>query len=137
MTWMGWTNSLRTFTDKAGRLITRHSRLGIDTVEYTGVLTPSPLAAVTDDYAPEGMSEVTVLRLASPSAAAIGGFAGGGNAARELIVMNVGAAPITLTSQAGSSQPANRFALPADLVVEPSGAVRLVYDPEDARWRAC
>lgn len=105
---------------------------------FTGVISPSALAAQADDYAPTGNATATVWRLSTSASAnrVITGIAGG-SSGRILILQNVnsaGAGNITLAAQNTSSAAGNRLAAPADILVRPGEGRTLIYDNTAGRW---
>lgn len=100
----------------------------------TGVISPTSLGSSQNNYSPTGLSAATVLRLTSSVAVNITGLTGGA-AGRTLIVHNVGSFDITLVSESGSSTAANRFAMPANVIIQPGVSVILQYDTTSSRWR--
>lgn len=74
-------------------------------------------------------------RLWSDAARDITGITGGWNS-RTLALHNAGAYAITLKDESASSTAANRFALTADIVMQPDSVVMLQYDATATRWRA-
>lgn len=107
----------------------------------TSVLTPAALpAGVTNDYAPAGIGNARVLRLANGGAASLGGleapFAGG----QKLTIRNLSAANLTLIHESGANPTLiQRFQLPgaANVVIPQFGFADLWYDGVTSRWTAC
>lgn len=98
---------------------------------FTGIITPSALAAQADDYNPTGNATSTIWELSTTASAnrVITGISGGTNG-RFLIVQNVnatGAGNITIAAQSTSSSAANRLAAPSDIVIRPGEGRTLLY----------
>lgn len=98
----------------------------------TGIISPTALAANTDDYAPTGLSGARIIRLSSDAAYNITGLTGGASG-RHLTLINVGAYPLDLTYEDASSSAANRFAVGIQLGGGQSCEVW--YDATSSRWR--
>lgn len=100
-------------------------------------LSPTALAANTNDYAPTNIATATGLRLDASAPVNLTGLTSG-TSGRVLALLNVSAAnAITLTHEDAGSTAANRFTLPsgASLAIPPGGAALLMYDATSARWR--
>ncbi len=65
----------------------------------------------------------------------ITGLAGGASG-RIMSITNIGANPITLTSQDGASTAANRFNFTASQILAPSASIVLQYDSTLSLWNA-
>lgn len=102
-------------------------------VTLTGVITPTTLAANTDNWAPTGLSTASVIRMAADAAWNLTGIVAQPTGTL-LTLTNIGSFPITLMSNVTSTA-ANRFQLPADTVVDPGNAITLRYDGTSSRWR--
>lgn len=100
----------------------------------TGAITPTTLAANTDNWAPTGFSSALIVRVAASAAVELRGLTGG-TAGKTVYVHNIGAENVTLMNQAGTSTAANRFDLPLDFILEPSAVIVLQYDTTSSRWR--
>lgn len=104
-------------------------------VAFSGVITPTALAANANDYNPTGLSGASTLRLvASTTSRDITGIAGG-TTGRLLLIHNVGAQNIVLKDESASSAAGNRFALIGDVTLATDAAVLLQYDATSLRWR--
>lgn len=103
---------------------------------YTGIITPTALAANTNDYAPTGLATASVIRLSSTGAVNLTGLTGGATG-RVVLIHNVGASTITLVDESVASTTTNRFALTANLALSADSVVLLQYDATSSRWRAC
>ena len=101
----------------------------------TGVISPTAIAANTNDYAPTGLSGASFLRLSASAAYNVTGLTGGG-VGRILTIHNVGSFAITFTNQDALSTAANRFALTQSMTLSPDECCVLQYDNTTARWRA-
>ncbi len=99
------------------------------------VLTAPQITADQNDYAPAGVSAVSLLRVSSDAARAITGLGATGQG-RFMILANVGTYPITLVDQSAGSTAANRLDLGgANRVLLPTQCIELVYDAGSSRWR--
>lgn len=103
-------------------------------VSFSGFLSPTQISSNQNDYSPSGLSTASVLRLDTDAARDITGLAGG-RAGRVLTLLYIGTTSVTLKSQSSSSSAANRFLIPADVVLTPNTVVELIYDAVSARWR--
>jgi hypothetical protein len=97
-------------------------------------LSPTQLAANTDNYNPTGLENAKVLRLSTDASRDLTGIAGG-FAGRELVIFNVGAQDLVLKNNATSTE-ANRFLLGADVTLGANESAHIFYDATSARWRA-
>lgn len=104
-------------------------------VAWTGVISPAQLTADAHDWSPTGLADAAIIRVSTDAARSITGIAGG-SAGRLLLLVNVGAYVITLPDADAGSTAINRFALPADLQVQPDAMVLLSYDDSGSRWRS-
>jgi hypothetical protein len=104
----------------------------------TATISPAALTGTVNDYAPSGFSTCAVLRVAADGTdvRTITGLAGGA-AGRTVILANVGAAAIELTTEAAASSAANRFAGAAESTISigRDRHVTLWYDGTSSRWR--
>ncbi|MBT8410223.1 MAG: hypothetical protein KJP02_00305, partial [Octadecabacter sp.] len=90
-----------------------------DTLAITGDITPTALAANTDDYAPAGLAGASVVRISSGSSDYnVTGLTTGSDG-RVVIAYNIGTGTITFTAEDASSAAANRFGFGGDVVVGP------------------
>lgn len=102
---------------------------------WTGDITPTQIAANTDDWAPTSFSTSTVLRASTDTnGREVRGLAGGADG-RIILLHNVGSFTLVLTDEAGTSTAANRFALFADITLNPDQSTMLAYDATSSRWR--
>lgn len=106
-----------------------------DAVTFSGVISPTALAANQDDYAPTGGAAARTIRLSASAAYAITGLSVSQAAGRQVVLVNVGSYDITLRAQNASSTAANRFAIDGDVVLEPNQSVTFGYDGTSSRWR--
>ncbi|MDD2763489.1 MAG: hypothetical protein PHE83_05885 [Opitutaceae bacterium] len=101
-----------------------------------GTITPAQLTADQNDFNPTGLASAFVVRLSSDASRNITGLVPGtAPAGRMLILCNVGAQPIVLADESGSSTTANRFAFSGDYTLAADTAAWLVYDDSSTRWR--
>ena len=100
---------------------------------FSGDITPTALAANTDNWAPTGLATASVIRVSASGAFQLTGITGGVDG-RVLTLLNVGANTITLMNDVTSTA-ANRFLLGANLSVAANQSVTLLYDATASRWR--
>lgn len=103
-------------------------------LSLTSIISPSSLAADQNNYAPTGFSTAFFVRQDSSTVVSFTGWAGGA-AGRLFSYTNISALRHTFVDESASSTAANRFALLADLVVEPGATVFFWYDTTSSRWR--
>jgi hypothetical protein len=101
----------------------------------SGDISPSQITANQNDYAPTGFATASVLRLSTDASRNITGLAGGADG-RVIVIVNIGAQPIVLIDESGSSTAGNRFALTGDLVIGVDQMTVLLYDGTSSRWRS-
>lgn len=104
-------------------------------ISFTGIITPTTLAANTDNWAPTDLATSSVVRVSASAAYNLTGIAGG-TSGRTIFLENVGSFPITLINDATSTA-ANRFYCPGSLsfVLNPNASTILQYDDTSSRWR--
>jgi hypothetical protein len=100
----------------------------------TGIISPTQIAANTNDYAPTSFATATVLRLNSDAPRAITGLAGGASG-RVIEIINVGSFDLLLANESASSTAGNRFAIRRGLILPANRSVTLWYDDTSSRWR--
>jgi hypothetical protein len=100
----------------------------------TGVISPSALAAATNDWAPTSFSTCSIIRASCSAAIAITGLAGGA-AGRKVSIVNVGSIDLLLTNEDAGSSAGNRFAFAQPLILQPNKCITLWYDGTSSRWR--
>lgn len=100
-----------------------------------GVISPAQLTANTDDWAPTGYEDCSVIRFSTDASRNITGLSGGWDG-RVVLLENVGAQSAVLMHNVTSTA-ANRFYCPGstDLTLTANSAVVLRYDATDSRWR--
>lgn len=105
---------------------------------FTGVITPTTLAADQNDYNPPGRATATVMRLSASVPVAITGFAAPNMDGRLLFVHNLSTNAITLKHESALSLAANRFnfVTGADVVLQQYAVAILKYDITTQRWNA-
>lgn len=123
-----WQATLGTTTATAA-----FSALAAEAMTAGGIITPTTLAANTDDWAPTGFSTASMVRASASAAYNLTGIAGGA-AGRMIMLHNVGSYAITLKNDTTSTA-ANRFALSADYTLGAAQSVLLEYDGTTSRWR--
>lgn len=124
---------------------TARETLGVDPPGLSDLvgttISPSSIGANQNNYAGLASSyHLTYGRLTSSAHYNLTGLEAPGLVgvpAQELVIINIGSNNITLVHQSSSSDAANRMILlgSADLTLEPSDWVRLVYDVTSDRWR--
>lgn len=102
----------------------------------TGDISPAALASgTTNDYAPAGLADASVLRVsADVTGSALSGLAGGSDG-KIISIFNVSGGVLTLLDDDSGSAPGNKFSLLGDLAVPVDSSVRLMYDATSASWR--
>lgn len=106
----------------------------------TGKITPTALAANTNDYAPTNAGIASRWRLSSSvdtlaTSWDLTGIAAGADG-RRITLDNINSnSRLVLKTQSGSSSAVNRFAFPFDIVLRPNESVALIYDGTSSRWR--
>lgn len=100
-----------------------------------GDITPTALAANTDNWNPTGLSGASTIRMSASAIVDLTGLAGGSDG-RVILLWNVGGETITLKHDATSTE-ANRFLLPGDVDKELAGnaGALIQYDATSSRWR--
>lgn len=100
------------------------------------VVSPTALAANTNDYAPATIQAAAVLRISSTGAVDLTGIVAASTAHAKLLI-NVGTFTITLKHASGSSSAANRFRCPgaADYSLTQSNTVWIWYDATSTVWQ--
>lgn len=100
-----------------------------------GIITPTALAANTDNWTPTGYSDASTIRMSASAPVNLTGL-GGGEDGKEIKLMNVGANTITLIHDLTSTA-ANRFYCPnnTSVAVRQNGWVLVIYDSTSSRWR--
>jgi hypothetical protein len=105
--------------------------------ELANPISPTQLAANTDNYSPTNYGISTVWRLSTDASRNLTGIAApSGNAPKVLVICNVGAQNLVLKHDVTSTN-ANRFLLPnsVDLTLLPNMSTIIWYDATSARWR--
>jgi hypothetical protein len=104
-------------------------------VLLTGIISPSQITANQDDYSPTGFATASTLRLSTDASRNLTSVAGG-VAGRLIIVHNVGAFPLVVKDDDGSTgTAANRFALAGDITLGADQSAKFQYDGTSSRWR--
>lgn len=106
-------------------------------ISILGVITPPVLAAgATNDYAPVGFAQASILRLdANAAGSTLTGLAGGA-ANRYVVLLNGPTGVLTLAHQNVGSAAANRFTCPGatNLILAVDAAAALWYDILGGQW---
>lgn len=103
-------------------------------LSLTSIISPSSIGSNQNNYAPTGFSTAFYVRQDSSAAVTFTGWAGGA-AGRLFSYSNISAYRHTFSDESSSSTAANRFDLPADLVIEPGATKLFWYDTTSSRWR--
>ena len=101
----------------------------------SGDISPTQLAADTNDWAPAGLSTASAVRFSTDASRNVTGLAGGADG-RIVVLHNIGAQNAVLTNQDAASAEANRFLLGGDMTLAADTSVTLRYDATSSRWRA-
>lgn len=126
-------------TDPANPIVTA----GIESWEFSGILTTPVLSSIQNNYTQAGMANITTLRVVGDvfDPPSFTGFAGGTDG-RVLIIHNVGATSIFFLHNSSSSLVANRIMSPGSIVVNEddwslpiNGMATFQYDSTSQRWR--
>jgi hypothetical protein len=104
-------------------------------VVFTGDITPTQLAANTNDWAPTGFSTASALRLSTDASRNITGIAAGADG-RIIILHNVGSFDAVLKNEDANSTAGNRFLFGGDVTLLTNYSITLRYDSTSSRWRA-
>lgn len=98
-------------------------------------ISPTQLAANTNDWAPTGLAGATVIRFSTDALRNLTGITGGYDG-RILFLANIGSFPLTLKHDVTSTA-ANRFFCPGQLddSVLAGSTKQLIYDSTSSRWR--
>jgi hypothetical protein len=102
----------------------------------TGVISPTQLAANTDNWNPTGLASARVIRLSTDASRNLTGIVA--QAAGTMVwLVNVGAQDCVLVHNATSTA-ANRFFCPgsANFTLNANDSVQIRYDTTSSRWRA-
>lgn len=99
------------------------------------VISPTQLAANTDNWNPTGLATATIIRASTDASRNLTGIVAASDA-QLLILVNVGSNDLVLVHDATSTA-ANRFYCPdnANVTLDPNAWAWLVYDLTSARWR--
>jgi hypothetical protein len=101
----------------------------------SGDISPTQIAAATNDYAPTGFSTASTLRISTDASRNITGLAAGSDG-RVIIIHNVGSFDAVLTNEDAGSTAGNRFLFGGDMTLATNTSVTLRYDATSSRWRA-
>jgi len=106
-------------------------------VAFTGVISPTALAAQTDDWNPTSLNLCSRIRLSLTGDQDLTGIAGGFDG-RQLVITNLDAVDtVTLINQSASSSAINRISTMdgSDLALAPAESAILHYDASTGGWR--
>lgn len=99
------------------------------------VISPTQITATTNDYAPTGWADATVVRVSGDNGLRmITGFSAE-TSGEEKTIINVGSYNLYLAPEHASSTAANRIAYYEEVVIPPGRSCRLAYDGTSSRWR--
>lgn len=135
------TNNVSRFTITASGQITATLAADLSAGQalfLTGVISPTTIAANTNDYAPTGFASATVLRLTASGDYNITGLANGA-AGRTIVIFNAGTANnLILKNQDSGSTASHRFLFrgAGDITLTPGKGVLIQYDGVTNRWRS-
>jgi len=106
-------------------------------VAFSGTISATLAAGNNNDWSPAGFATAENIRTTpNASGSTITGIANGGTGGKQITILNVGAANITLTANDTNSTTAgDRFQIPAPYVIGPDQSVQLRYDGSTSRWR--
>lgn len=103
-------------------------------VNFAGVISPTTLAADTNNWAPTGFSTSEFIRAsASTPGFKVTGLAGG-SAGLQKTIVNVGSFNITLTSNDASSTAGNKFLMAFPIVLAPGASQQFRWDTTSNGW---
>lgn len=121
-----------------GEWVVLGERLSASSSSTYSVIDASLASGANNDVNPTGWAGASAVRLSSPAAAEITGFAAVlSTDVLQRKLYNVGSYDITLKHQSTGSAAANRLIIPggADLVLTSDDVVDLFYDVTSQRWR--
>lgn len=100
-------------------------------------ITPPALSGTVNDFGPADVADAAVIRLFGVTAVSLTGFVFSTGQFSRPVIINVGAATISLVHQSNGSAAGNRFitANGANYDLLPGGTVEIVRDITDSRWR--
>lgn len=103
--------------------------------QRSAVITPTQIAANTDNWNPTGLATAAVIRLSTDATRSLTGIVAQ-PAGTELLLANVGSFDATLVHDATSTA-ANRFTCPAasNFILSAGESVWIWYDTTSSRWR--
>jgi hypothetical protein len=106
-------------------------------LDLAGDITPTALAANTNDWNPTSLATASTIRFATTAIYSITGLQGGADG-RLLTLYNVGSFATIFPNESSSSTAANRFAFGSDVIVGPNQGLIIQYDSvvSGGRWRA-
>lgn len=104
-------------------------------VFFNSAITPTTLAANTNNWAPTNLATSNVIRAQASAPVNLTGITAPATNGQRLSLQNVGTNNITLTVEDANSTAANRFKLPRPFALRPDQALPIIYDGTSARWR--
>lgn len=99
----------------------------------SATITPTVLAANTDNWNPTGLAGASVIRVAASANINLNGLVAQ-PAGTVVTLENIGGFSIAVLPNQTSSTAANRFAIPRAELLQPGQALRLIYDGPLAEW---
>lgn len=102
-------------------------------LNYSAIYYPASFSTNQNNYNPTGLEDAYEIRITTTAAVDITGLTAQVNG-RELVITNIGAHPITLKNQSGSSTAANRFAIGYDFNLAPNVSIKARYNDVTDRW---
>jgi len=109
--------------------------LQLGRLELAGDITPTTLAANTNDWNPTNLATASTIRATASASVNLTGLQGGSDGRILTLYLTNASSPITLLNENSSSSAANRFRFGADISLLANQGVVLQYDSSDQRWR--
>ena len=107
------------------------------TLTVTGNVTPTAIAANTDNWNP-GITGIYQVRTSANTDGNINynitGLDGGSNG-QIVTIQNIGVGALILKNRSADSSSENQFALPDDIRLDGEQSIQLYYDGNDTKWR--
>ena len=101
----------------------------------SGDISPTQLAANTNNWAPTGFSTASVIRASTDASRNLTGI-GAPSTKRVIRLYNIGSNALVLKNEDANSSAANRFSFGADRTLAGGDGLELWYDLTSNRWRA-
>src|SRR6185436_3878390 len=100
-----------------------------------GVLTPAQITGNTNNYAPTGLANASVLRLQTDASRNLTGLTGGSDR-REILIFNIGGFDLVLTDNDAASTAGNRFSMGGNTTLQTNEGIAFWYDAASTVWRS-